>query len=290
MKRVITALLVLSLMLCGCGGKTEQEITAVPSENVAVSENNQTVKEEETVSEAQVVEEVREPVTITYTVSEDEIYEEFTFSRIPTDVKDLEIIDAKFYDDPYATAALAIITMCNYENDPDETIRMLEYLNGTEGLTDYEKSFHRAELDERAYKAFSYLKGATPDNYYTPDTPYVIRITGDKFTWVLDGRVKVFAATSGSDKPRAINVRYDDAVKRWCVYEHGLLGYMRAPGPEVQEELYDESLDTVSENEVLDEAQTEAQTEIQAETQQQITETQTVNEQQTDVNTDTISQ
>lgn len=276
MKKIIPAILCICLMVCGCGNVTTIPIGDSNSDNKAVSADPVTISEdsisEDAVSENQLEEVYHErPVSLVISISENEAEycKNFTFSRLPDCVQDLEELQEMgilYFNDPYFSAALEIVCLCEYTKNPDMGLAMLEYLNGPEDLTDFEKDLYERQLVGKEYKPFSYFAGATPENYYTPDEPYTLSITGDKFSEVLTNRATVYASSSGSEATinaapntkqngcsagrRAINVRYETSDDHWYVYETGLLGEIRKPGPEevVEEEVEEENGDSVSDN------------------------------------------
>lgn len=249
MKKFLPAVLIISVLISACASPTD-EFGRLDQTNT-----NSNVVSEATVSEENISENIvsdnslsadellieekkEEKKGLIVAVSENEADKTkiYTFSRFPESVEDLEKLGYRPFNDPCYSAAVAIASLCNYENDPEATIDMMAYLNGTEGLTDYERALYHRQLDGMEYKAISFLAGATPDNYYQYEEPIKITIYADKYTYVLGSRVKLFAYSSGSAAPRAINVRYDEELKKWCVYEHGLLGEMREPGPILPED------------------------------------------------------
>lgn len=295
MKKVIAFTLMSVLLLCGCGNmQAAGDVSANDVSDNAVSENvseENTLSEDAAVADDEAKEETEKKPALIVSVSENEaeMTKTFTFSRLPDSVEDLEKISVREYNDPYYVAALAIASVCQYKNSPEECVAMLTYLNGTEGLTEYEIELINNGLKDKEYKGYSYLEGATWENDYEPSIPYSVKIYGDKFTFVLEGRVKVFVYSAGCDSQRAINVRYDDEVKRWCVYEHGLLGDIKKPGPEEiieeeeEEEIIDEASDIITDQTVNDQTATD-----QTVTEQSTADTQPVNAQAEETVADTV--
>ena len=102
--------------------------------------------------------------------------ETFTFASLPTNVSELQALPEASLDSAFKTAALTVVALCRYEHNPDESIAMLNFLKGPEEVSTYEKQFIRERMEGKMYKARSYFAGATPQNGYTPSTPYKISV------------------------------------------------------------------------------------------------------------------
>ena len=61
--------------------------------------------------------------------------------------------------------------------------------------------------DKYNYIGKSYFVGATPENDYTPSTPYKIEVEENPYSKVEEGLLKLFVKSGGSDSPRPIMVR-----------------------------------------------------------------------------------
>lgn len=128
----------------------------------------------------------------------------FQFDTLPKNVEELK--KASALDSPHATAALFILAICRYVEDKDSGIAMINYLKGPAELTNYDKQFLRDRFMDKPYLPFSYFKGATPENNYTPKIPYEI----DVFDWTYTmeaGYTKVFLQSGGADSQRPIVLR-----------------------------------------------------------------------------------
>ncbi len=152
-----------------------------------------------------------------------------TFESLPTTLDELKAMPGADLTDEYTVAALAVAVLCNYENDSAETFSMMDYLRGPVPLDVKDQRFIRNHLEGHGYIARSYLKGATPDNNYTPATPYVVQITENSYSHSEKGYVKLFILTSGADSPRPITLRQKASTGQWFVYRMSLLTDVRHP-------------------------------------------------------------
>ena len=148
---------------------------------------------------------------------------------LPTTLAELQAMPGAKLADEYAVTALAVAVLCNYENDPDETCRMMDFLRGPQPMTGVDKQFIRDRLKGRSYVIRSYFKGATPDNNYTPTKPYAVEISENSYSREEQGYVKLFVRTSGADSPRPITLRLKPSTGQWFVWQQSLLTDVQKP-------------------------------------------------------------
>ena len=102
--------------------------------------------------------------------------ESFTFAALPNSVAELQALPEASLDSAFKTTALTIAVLCAYEKNPDGCIEMLNFLKGPAEVSTYEKGFIKERLNGKFYKTFSFFEGATPENGYKPNTPFVIKV------------------------------------------------------------------------------------------------------------------
>lgn len=158
-----------------------------------------------------------------------EVKEEFVFERLPESLAELQALPQATLDSPYKTAALTVIALCVYAADKSIGIEMLNFLKGPKPLTNFEISFIDDRFrDEKTYVPFSYFKGATPENDYTPDQPYSITIESNAYSDANKGYKKLLIRSGGADTPREIQLR-QKGDGQWLLWEQFLLPDIRAP-------------------------------------------------------------
>ena len=81
--------------------------------------------------------------------------ESFTFQSIPANVARLQAIPEASLDSAFKTAALTVLVLCNFKNDPAGTFEMLDFLKGPESVSPFEKQFITERLKDKEYKVFS---------------------------------------------------------------------------------------------------------------------------------------
>lgn len=155
--------------------------------------------------------------------------EEFTFASLPESLAELKALPEAKLDDPYKTAALTVVALCVYAADKNIGIEMLNFLKGPRPLSNMEIQFIDDRLrDGKTYVPFSYFKGATPENDYTPDEPYSITVESNPYSDANQGYKKLIIKSSGADTPREVQLRMK-GDGQWLLWEQFLLPDIRKP-------------------------------------------------------------
>ena len=155
--------------------------------------------------------------------------ETFTFTALPESVEQLQSLPEATLDSPFKTAALTVCALCAYAADKPTGIEMLNFLKGPKPLTPFEISFIDDRLrDGKTYVPFSYFKGATPDNNYTPAEPFIVTVSSNPYSDANEGYMKLFIRSGGADSPREIVMRMK-GDGRWFLWEQFLLPDIRQP-------------------------------------------------------------
>ena len=155
--------------------------------------------------------------------------ETFTFAKLPESVQELQTLPEASLDSPFKTAALSLLALCAYGADKQTGIEMLNFLKGPRPLSPMEISF----LDDRFrdgqwYVPFSYFKGATPDNDYTPSEPFTVEISSNPNSASNIGYMTLWLRSGGADSPRQITLR-KAGDGRWFLWEQYIMVGIRQP-------------------------------------------------------------
>lgn len=153
----------------------------------------------------------------------------FTFNALPESLAQLQALPEAALDNPFGTAALTVLALCAYAADKNIGIEMLNFLKGPRPLSPMEISF----LDDRFrdgqfYVPFSYFKGATPENDYTPTQPYTLEIESNVTSEVNEGYIKLLLTSGGADSQRNVTLRMRGDGK-WFLWEQFLLVGVKTP-------------------------------------------------------------
>lgn len=152
-----------------------------------------------------------------------------SFASLPSNLDELKALPEASLKEPEYGAALFVIAMMNYKNDPATAISMLEFLKGPGGVSEYEKQFINDRLsDGKEYVVRSYFAGTSPENDYTPSIPYTVIPEKDAAS-EDNGRIRVFMRSSGADSPRMIKMRLKASTGEWFIEEEMILSDIRIP-------------------------------------------------------------
>ena len=155
--------------------------------------------------------------------------ETFTFAALPESLAQMQALPEASLDDPYKTAALTVCAICAYAADKAIGLEMLNWLRGPRPLGGGEISFLNDRFrDGKTYVPFSYFKGATPENDYTPDVPFTITIESNPYSDANEGYKKLFVKSSGADNPREIVLRRK-GDGQWLLWDQVILVGIREP-------------------------------------------------------------
>lgn len=153
----------------------------------------------------------------------------FTFSKLPQNVEELKALPEASMSDPFATAALTVVALCRYGESVQDCIDMLNYLKGPQPLSPFEIQFLRDRLVGKTYKPFSFIKGSSPQNSYTPTQPYTIEVSAGVYAYQEQNYAKLDIVSSGADSPRQVKLREKPSTGQWFLWEQFLLSDIRIP-------------------------------------------------------------
>ena len=160
----------------------------------------------------------------------------FTFNSLPQNLDDLQALPEASLTDPYAVAALTVAALTRYGTSSRDCIQMLNYLKGPEPVSGYESQFIRERLQGKEYKPFSFFKGATPANNYTPSRPYKITVDSNPYSFTTDSSghewCTLYVTSGGADSPRPIKLRKKGSTGQWFLNDIQCLCDIRTPAGE----------------------------------------------------------
>lgn len=158
--------------------------------------------------------------------------EKFTFAALPANVEELKALPEAKMDTAFKTTALVILALNRYESDPDAAIAMLGFLKGPEEFNGKEQTFLKDRLKDKGYKARSFFDGATPDNNYTPTTPYTVAVSENPYSFDEENWATMYVTSGGADNPRSIKLRKKPSTGEWFLNDIQCLGDIRLPKSE----------------------------------------------------------
>ena len=155
----------------------------------------------------------------------------FIFNEIPNSLSSFTSLPEAVLENPFQAAALSVIALCAYCDNPEIGIEMLNFLKGPQPLSTYEIQFLKDRLTDKKYLPYSYFAGASEQNNYIPTKPYTIMILEDPYSYAEEGYVKLLVKSAGADQVRPIKLRAKGSEK-WFLWEQFLLSDIRKPASE----------------------------------------------------------
>lgn len=152
----------------------------------------------------------------------------FTFDALPKTVDELKALPEATMDNPFKTAALTLCALCTYAEDREAGTEMLNFLRGPRPMSPGDIAFLNDRfMDGKNYIPRSYFKGATPENDYTPTTPYTVKIISNQYSKLENGNyMKLLINSGGADSSRSVTLRKTGSGT-WYLWEQNLLSDIR---------------------------------------------------------------
>lgn len=158
--------------------------------------------------------------------------ETFTFDALPQTLEALQALPEAKLDTAFKTTALTILALSRYESDPQTAYAMLSWLKGPDDFSTSEKSFLQDRLRGKEYKVRSFFEGATPENDYTPNKPYVISVIENPYSFDNENWATLYVSSGGADNPRNIKLRKKPSTGQWFLNDIQCLSDIRLPKSE----------------------------------------------------------
>ena len=152
-----------------------------------------------------------------------------TFEKLPENLDELKALPEAKLQSPFDTVALTIAALCNFEKNPDAVFEMLEFLNGPDDVSAYDRSFIKERLAGKQYKTFSFFEGATPDNNYEPAKPYTIEVSTTPYSFDNENWAVMYVKSGGADSVRPVKLRKKPSTGEWFLNEIQCLSDIRVP-------------------------------------------------------------
>lgn len=146
------------------------------------------------------------------------------FEQLPQTAEDLEALLALYpQSDARNTGAFFIASLVRYVDSSDDGLAMIDVLRGPRPMNDMDKNFLKDRLRDKTYLPGAYFEGATPENDYTPDTPWILMVYDDTME-AEEGYQYIQVATTGADSSRRITLREKDGQYYLWEYSNVLTG------------------------------------------------------------------
>lgn len=153
--------------------------------------------------------------------------------KIPESLPEFEALAAG-QRTPEKISALFLCALSLFDRNMADGVSAMNLLRGPKPMTPYDAQFLRDRLRGKAYLPLAYFEGATPQNGYKPNAPYVLNVLSDPRPQDIEpGYLRVFLKTAGADSPRPIKLRQKASTGEWFLWEYSsILSGIRIPAAE----------------------------------------------------------
>lgn len=157
-----------------------------------------------------------------------------TLNSLPKTLEELKAMFEANSTKPEEVAALTVVALSLYPNNPQESEKMLDYLRGPRPLNGIDKQFIKDRFRGKDYLMRSYFVGSSPDNNYQVKEPYQIEINENNNSRVQfnEGYLTLYITCSGADSPRPLKLRNKASTGEWFLWEQQLLTGIKVPKEE----------------------------------------------------------
>ena len=119
--------------------------------------------------------------------------------KMPESLPEFEALAAEGRQ-PERICALFLCALALFDRDKDAGTAAMNLLRGPRPMTPYDVQFLRDRLRGKAYLPLAYFEGATPENGYQPQSPYILNVLADPRPQDIEpGYLRVFLKTAGAD-------------------------------------------------------------------------------------------
>ena len=132
---------------------------------------------------------------------------------------------------PFETAALVVEAIAAYDKENKENFfEILQYLMGgsiqpISNLLKQQINDCMNQNEKWKFIGKSYFEGATNSNQYTPNTPNVVEVTENPYSYENEGFARLLLQSGGADSPRPITLRKSKDGK-WYLWSDSILGLL----------------------------------------------------------------
>ncbi len=153
--------------------------------------------------------------------------------KIPESLPEFEALAAG-QRTPERISALFLCALSLFDRNMADGVSAMNLLRGPKPMTPYDAQFLRDRLRGKAYLPLAYFEGATPQNGYKPNAPYVLNVLSDPRPQDIEpGYLRVFLKTAGADSPRPMKLRQKASTGEWFLWEYSsILSGIRIPAAE----------------------------------------------------------
>lgn len=154
--------------------------------------------------------------------------------KMPTNLEEFKNLQIMDLSKPENLCGLFLCALALFDKDKEVGVQALNIIRGPSPMSEYDCQFLKDRLRGKSYLPFAYFDGATPDNNYKPNVPYVLNVKEDSRPQdIEEGYKRLYLKTSGADSPRPIRLRQKASSGQWFLNEYSsILTGIRLPKSE----------------------------------------------------------
>ena len=158
---------------------------------------------------------------------------QFTIEKIPESLTEFEVA-AGTSRSPEEVCGLFLCALVLFDKDKEQGTAAMNILKGPSPMKPYDIQFMRDRLSGKSYLPLAYFEGATPENGYKPNEPYMLNVLEDQSGQDTEpGYLRVFLKTPGADSPRPLKLRQKGSTGEWFLWDYtSVLVGIRTPAAE----------------------------------------------------------
>ena len=155
--------------------------------------------------------------------------ETFTFDELPATLDQMKALPEAKLDTPFKSAALTVIALHVYSSYRETGKAMLNWLRGPRPMNPSDFQFINDRfMDGSTYIPISYFEGANPENDYTPNKPYTLKVSAGPYAYQEENYATLDVKSGGADSLRQIKLR-KKGDGQWCLWDQFILTGIRQP-------------------------------------------------------------
>lgn len=140
------------------------------------------------------------------------------FNSLPTSLAEFQAMTSEGYTNPERVAGLFLCALDLYAQNAKDGIDAINLLKGPQPLSPTEVSWFRDRMSDKKYLPRAYFEGSTPENNYTPTTPYTLVFSPDPRVQDTEaGYIRLYIKTPAFDNPRYVKLRQKG--NDWFIWE-----------------------------------------------------------------------
>lgn len=156
---------------------------------------------------------------------------QINIQKMPTNLEDFKELEIMDLSKPENVCGLFLCALVLFDKDKEAGKEAMNIIRGPSPMSEYDFQFLKDRLRGKSYLPLAYFNGATPENNYKPNVPYVLDVQEDPRPQDIEqGYIRLYLKTAGADSPRSIRLRQKASTGQWFLNEYSsILTGIRIP-------------------------------------------------------------